>query len=119
MVYLLRRQNETAIVDEVDATVTIQQEDWPNIRTRGQYAPDWAEVCRKLTDQLSKLYRDLVWENGLLLINCGILYLNFINACQNGYGGYMEKCIQLFAIMLQGIKFRNYASKILHMIACF
>ncbi len=35
LVYLLRRQNKTAVADEVDATVTAQQEDWPNIRTRG------------------------------------------------------------------------------------
>ncbi len=40
-----------------------------------------------------------------------MLYLDFVDACRNGYSGRVEKCIQLFAIMLQGNKFRNYAGE--------
>lgn len=39
-VYLLCYQNKIAITDKVDATVTAQQENWPNIRTCDQYALD-------------------------------------------------------------------------------
>ncbi len=55
----------------------------------------------------------------LHLTSCGMLYLDFVDACRNGYSGCVEKCIQLFAIMLQGTKFRNYAGETLHMMACF
>lgn len=119
MVYLLRCQNKTTVADEVDVTVTAQHKDWPNIRTCSQYILDWAKVCQKLTDQLFQPNQDLVQENALLLTSCGMLYLDFIDACQNDYSKCIEKCILLFAIMLQGAKFRNYTGETLYMMACF
>ena len=52
LIHLLRRQSKNVVADKVDASVTAQQEDWPNIRTRCQHVLDWEEVCRKLKDQL-------------------------------------------------------------------
>lgn len=34
-IYLLYCQSENAVANEIDATVTAQQEDWPNIRIYG------------------------------------------------------------------------------------
>ena len=119
LVHLLHCQSKNAIADEVNTTVTAQQEDWPNIRTCVQHIPDWKEVYHKLIDQLSRSHQDMVQENALFLTSCGLLYLNFVDVCRNGYSRRIEKCIQLFAIMLQKTKFRNYAGKTLHIMACF
>ena len=51
LVYLLYCQRKNTIADKVDTTVNAQQEDWPNIRTCGQYVLDKEEVHCTLTDQ--------------------------------------------------------------------
>ena len=35
----------------------------------------------------------MVRENALLLINCGLLYVDFVDAYRNNYNGHIEKCI--------------------------
>lgn len=119
LVHLIHCQSENAVANKVNAIITAQQEDWPNIRIRSQHIPDWEEVYRKFTDQLSRSHRDMVRENVLLLTSCGLLYLNFVNACQNDYSRCIEKCIQLFAIIFQKTKFCNSANETLYMMACF
>ena len=62
--------------------------------------------------------RNLVRENAFHLLNIGLLYLDFVDACCNGYSKHVEKCIQLFAIVFQGSAATNYVVECLHIVAC-
>lgn len=62
--------------------------------------------------------KDVIRENAMQLLNLGLLYLDFVNACRNGYSGRVEKCIQCFAGIFQGSRAKNYAGELLHLAAC-
>ena len=79
--------------------------------------PRWANVRQKLELELSGPARDVVRENALLLLTSPLVYQDFYDACRGGYSGRVEKCMQIFAVMLQGTKFSNYASEWVHLVA--
>lgn len=83
------------------------------------HEPNWLEVGRTLEKEYTKQNRDLVRENTILLLACGLLYLDFDNACQQGYSGRVEKCIECFAVMFQATRHHNYSAELLRMVACF
>lgn len=47
------------------------------------------------------------------------MYLNFVDAYQNGYSGRVKKCIQSFVIIFQVTKFCTYINETIHIITCF
>ena len=53
-----------------------------------------------------------------MLICERITYLDFIIACQSGFSGRVEKCIEYFAIFYQGSILTNYAGETIHLVAC-
>lgn len=80
--------------------------------------PNWDEVETKLSAELTSRSRNIHRENALIIISCGLLYLDFRDACRKGYSGRIEKCIEMFAILFQGTNFKNYAAEMIHLIAC-
>lgn len=80
--------------------------------------PDWKKKERDRLKAGAAFERDIVRDNTLLLVNLGLLYLDFIDACRGDYNGRVEKCIQCFAIVFQGSKQVLYAGECLHIVAC-
>lgn len=80
--------------------------------------PNWDEVETKLSAEITSRSRDIHRENALIIISCRLLYLDFQDACRKGYSRHIEKCIEMFAILFQRTNFKNYAAKIIHLIAC-
>ena len=110
-------------------SVAIEQEkkDWLAKRARDRGAgitttfmrePIWDKMLEARIEQGINDERDLVRENALRLLNLGLLYLDFVDACRNGYSGRIEKYIQLFAMVFQGSAATNYAGECLHLVAC-
>ncbi|MCJ1345659.1 hypothetical protein MMC31_003867 [Peltigera leucophlebia] len=107
-IYCKQEEPKSEVADLLEA----QQQKWPHVRQAPQTAPDWLKLCRQLIDQLSrKKERNICRENALLLTSCGLLYLDFVDACREGYSGRAEKCIKMFAILLQDSKSKNYAAE--------
>jgi hypothetical protein len=79
---------------------------------------DWKKIQSTLTSELGAGLRDIVNENALLFLTCGLIYLDFHDACCGRFSEWVEKCIKLFAIMFAGGKHSNYASKCIHLVAC-
>lgn len=51
------------------------------------------------------------------MFNLGFLYLDFIDACCDGFSARIEKYIQYFAIVFQGSAAKNYAGKTMYIVA--
>ena len=88
------------------------------ITTTFMREPIWDKMLEARVKQGINDERDLVRENALRLLNLGLLYLDFVDACRSGYSGRVEKCIQLFAIVFQGSAATNYAGECMHIVAC-
>jgi hypothetical protein len=65
---------------------------------------DWKKIESTLATELGAGSRDVVNENAMLFLNCGLIYLAFHDACRGGFSGRVEKCVKLFAIMFAGGK---------------
>lgn len=48
---------------------------------------NWVAIEKQLVLNLSRKHCDVVQENALLLLSYGLLYLDFVDACQKGYNG--------------------------------
>lgn len=80
--------------------------------------PNWDKIEQERIKAGTAVERDVVRENAILLVNLGLLYLDFVDACRGGYSGRVEKCIQCFAVIFQGSSAKNYAGECLHLVAC-
>lgn len=89
-VHELQCAAEKGVAHEVNAALATEQEEFQNIRKKGQRQPNWVNRRLELTKKMSKPARDVVRENALLATSCGVLYLDFIDACRGGYSGRME-----------------------------
>ena len=86
---------------------------------RRKRMPNWAVVEAEIQKEVIDLRRDKVYENALLVMRCGLAYLDFVDACRGGYGARAQKCIEYFAILFQGSNATNYARETIHLVACF
>ena len=89
-----------------------------NITTTYIKLPNWKKNTLNRIEKAFAERRKVIHENALILLNIGLLYLNFANACQDEYSAQVEKYIKYFAIMFQGSTAKNYAGKMLHLVAC-
>lgn len=55
--------------------------------------PNWPEVRHALEKVYNKKNQDLVPEKMILLLICGLVYLDFDDTCRQGYSERVEKCI--------------------------
>ncbi|KAA8913110.1 hypothetical protein FN846DRAFT_886795 [Sphaerosporella brunnea] len=79
---------------------------------------DWKNIQSRLTADLGAGIRDIVKENAMLFLNCGLIYLDFHDACRGGFSGRVERCVKMFAILFAGGKHGNYAGECIHLVAC-
>ena len=54
----------------------------------------------------------------LLLLNYGLLYLDFNNACCKGYSSRLITYIACMIVIYQGLHETKYSMELLHMVAC-
>ena len=115
----LRERLSIAVAQEKQDWLAKQAHDRrAGITTTFMVEPAWDKMLEARIKQGTNDERNLVRENALRLLNLGLLYLDFVNACRNGYSGRVEKCIQLFATVFQGSAAINYAGECLHLVAC-
>ena len=94
-----------------------RKEEWANTIPLPS-EPNWIATEKQLLSEFSQKHRDVIRENALLLLSCGLLYLDFVDACRKGYSGRVEKCIACLAVIYQDSNSKNYSAKLLHMVAC-
>lgn len=100
-------------VQKQDFEVEQETAFWNSVRFRKQI-PKWDKMKHKIIVETINLRRDKIRENVLLVLYKGVVYLNFISACQSGFSGRVKKCVEYFAILYQGLFLSNYASEIMH-----
>ena len=79
---------------------------------------NWAVVKAEIEKEVIDLRRNKVDKNALLVMRCGLAYLDFVDACKESYGVRTQKCIEYFAILFQGSNATNYAHETIHFITC-
>lgn len=124
----IRSIADQALESEVSAAVEQERQDWLGRRKQDRIQkitvtykrqPDWKKIREeRLKKAEAESGRDVVQENALVLLNLGLLYLDFVDACRGGFSGRVEKCIQCFAVLFQGSVSKNYAGECMHMVAC-
>ncbi len=80
--------------------------------------PNWIKVEKDLLLEISPTNQDIVQENVLLLLNYGLLYLDFNDICRKGYNGRVEKYIAYLAMIYQGSHQTRYSMEYIHMVTC-
>ena len=101
----------------VAAAFRAKKEQWANLEDQPPET-NWVKIEKDLLSEISPTNRDVVRENALLLLNYGLLYLDFNDACRKGYSGRVEKCIACLAVIYQGSHQTKYSMKLIHMVAC-
>lgn len=81
--------------------------------------PNWTAVEKRLLAETAPKNRNIIRENALLLLSCGLLYLDLADACQKGYSGRVEKCVSYLAVIYQSSNNIRYATEMMHIVACF
>lgn len=92
-VYSLRDAGKDQVAADVEITLVAKKDEWRIKKKKGDRQPNWVNRRVELTENLFKGLRDLVRENALLLASCGLLHLDFADACHGGYSGRLEMCI--------------------------
>lgn len=103
-VHNLRDAGKDQVAADVEITLAAEKDEWRIKKKKGDRQPNWVNRRVKLMENIFKGLQDLVRENALLLASCGLLYLDFADACRAEYSSRLEIYIQSFALMLQGTK---------------
>ncbi|MCJ1349512.1 hypothetical protein MMC31_007753, partial [Peltigera leucophlebia] len=112
---------------EIIANIARKKQEWLDKRaadravgiiTSYKKQPDWKKKQQDQIKTAAGQERDVIRENALIVLNLGLLYLDFIDACRGGFSARVEKCIQCFAVVFQGSAAKNYARETMHMVAC-
>lgn len=69
------------------------------ITTLYKRQPNWKKNQQDHIEIAAGQEQDMIKENTLILLNLGLLYLDFINVCCGGFSAWVEKCIQCFAVI--------------------
>ncbi|WP_375449214.1 hypothetical protein [uncultured Nostoc sp.] len=85
----------------VAAAYKAKKEEWANLEDQ-PLEPNWVKIEKDLLSEFSIANRDIARENALLLLNYGLLYLDFNNICRKSYSGRLEKCIACMVVIYQG-----------------
>lgn len=80
--------------------------------------PNWVKIEKNLLLEISPTNKDIIQENALLLLNYGLLYLNFNNAYRKSYNGRVEKCITCLTVIYQGSHQTKYSIELIYIVAC-
>jgi hypothetical protein len=126
----VRTQARVSIDSAVQARMEEEHTKWEVLKAQrrlqlqsGQSVPklprtDWKKIQSTLTTELGAGLRDVVNENAILFLTCGLIYLDFHDACRGRFSGRVEKCVKWFAIMFADGKHANYTSECIHLVTC-
>lgn len=105
----------------VDTMIDAQKKEWSESRDNDgeRQQPYWSAIRKTLLVETALQNRDIIRENALLLFSYDLLYLDFVDACQKGYFGYVEKCISCFTMIYQSPNNTRYGTKLIHMVAYY
>ncbi len=82
----------------VGAALRVKKQQWANLEDQ-PLEPNWVKVEKDLLSEISPINRDIIRKNALLLLNYGLLYLDFNDAWRKDYSGRVEKCIVCLAMI--------------------
>ncbi len=99
------------------AALRAKKEEWPNLEDQPPEL-NWVKIEKDLLSEFSIANQDIARKNALLLLNYGLLYLDFNNAYRKGYSSWLEKCIVCMAVIYQGSHQTKYSMELIHMVAC-
>ncbi len=116
-VRLIQDKASTCTNTTVAAALRAKKEQWANLEDQPP-EPNWVKVEKDLLSEISPTNRDIVRENALLLLNYGLLYLDFNDACRKGNSDRVEKCIACLAVIYQVSHQYRYSIELIHMVAC-
>lgn len=91
--------HKTAIT--VASMLKTKKKEWLELENDQPQEPNWSMVEKELLAEIAPKHRNIVQENAMLLLSCGLLYFDLADACQKGYTGHVEKCISCFAVIYQ------------------
>ena len=74
-------------------------------------SPSFVDELRKLPLE----QRDVPYENGILFVQHGILYRDFVLAMRTGDVGRIEYCLRMFTVLFQASNSHLYARELLHL----
>ncbi|WP_375449163.1 hypothetical protein [uncultured Nostoc sp.] len=66
------------------AALRAKKEEWPNLEDQPPEL-NWVKIEKDLLSEFSIANQDIARKNALLLLNYGLLYLDFNNAYRKGY----------------------------------
>ena len=98
------------------AAFRVKKEEWANLEDQPP-KPNWVKIEKDFLSEFSIVNQDIARENALLLLNYGLLYLNFNDAWCKGYSGQLEKCIACMAVIYQGSHQIKYSIELIYMVA--
>ena len=115
------------VEEKVANAVAAERADWVNKRNQDRAVGITTTYLRKRNwkkEQLDKVEkeiterRNVIHENALILLNLGLLYLDFADTCRGGYSARIEKCIGCFTVVFQGSSAKNYGGEMMRLVAC-
>lgn len=109
----IRAKAERDIKEVVEILLATTKVKWETTQVLPESlsVPNWDEVETELRAEFTSHSRDIYRENALIIISCGLLYLDFRDACRKGYSVRIKKCIEMFVILFQGTNFKNYTPR--------
>ena len=123
----LRAKARSDVEQEVASAIAAEKAAWENrkaqdcavgITTTGLTLRNWKKKQANRVEKALAKRRDIIYKNALILLNIGLLYLDFADACREEYSARIEKCIRCFAVVFLGSYAKNYAGEMLHLTAC-
>ena len=96
------KHTKTQVASKAFAAIEKQQAAWVsakeqarNVGIKDMYKRqrNWKKKCQDWIKKTANQKHDIVQENTLIFLNLGLLYLDFVDACQKKYSVCVEKCI--------------------------
>lgn len=79
--------------------------------------PNWKKKQWNRIETVARQEWDINRENALIILNLGLLYLDFIDTYHSGFNTRVEKYIQCFAVIFQDLIVKNYTGKTMYIVA--
>ncbi len=88
--------------DVIIADIAHEKQEWLDkraadravgIRTLYRKQLNWKKKLQDRIETAAGKERDVIRENALIVLNLGLLYLDFVDACCGGFSAQVEKCV--------------------------
>lgn len=85
-VHSIQDKASTYVNTIVATAFRAKKKEWANLKNQSS-KPNWVKIEKDLLLEIGTINRDVVQENTLLLLNYGLLYLDFYNVYCKSYSG--------------------------------